>query len=53
LLRAIADRARSAGIGQISLSVERRNYAHGLYLGEGYKIVNASDAASDTMIREL
>ncbi len=53
LLRAIADRARSTGIGQISLSVERQNYAHSLYLGEGYKIVDSSDVASDTMIKEL
>jgi GNAT superfamily N-acetyltransferase len=53
LLRAVADRARSAGIGQISLSVERRNYAHGLYLGEGYKIVDSGNANSDTMIKLL
>jgi GNAT superfamily N-acetyltransferase len=53
LLRAVADQARSAGIGQISLSVGRRNYAHRLYLDEGYKIVDSSDAASDTMIKEL
>jgi GNAT superfamily N-acetyltransferase len=53
LLRAIADQARSAGIGQISLSVGRQNYAHRLYLDEGYKIVDSSDAASDTMIKEL
>jgi len=53
LLRAVADQARSAGIGQISLSVGRRNYAHSLYLDEGYKIVDSSDAVSDTMIKEL
>ena len=53
LLRAVADRARFAGIGQISLSVGRQNYAHGLYLAEGYKIVDSSDANSDTMIKEL
>jgi GNAT superfamily N-acetyltransferase len=52
LLRAIADRARSAGITKISLSVERRNYAHRLYLAEGYKIVD-SGAHSDIMIKEL
>lgn len=53
LLRAVAGRARSAGIGQISLSVGRQNHAHGLYLAEGYKIVDFSDANSDTMIKEL
>jgi len=53
LLRAIAEQARSASIGRVSLSVGRRNYAHRLYLGEGYKIVDSSDAASDTMIKEL
>jgi GNAT superfamily N-acetyltransferase len=39
LLRAIADRACSAAIKTISLSVGRRNYAHGLYLDEGYKMI--------------
>lgn len=53
LLRAVADQARSAGIGQIGLSVERQNYAHELYLAEGYKIVDSSDANSDTMIKQL
>ena len=54
LLCAVADRARSAGIGQVSLSVERRNYAHGLYLAEGYKYLSESGGApSDTMIKEL
>ncbi len=53
LLRAVANRARSAGIGQMSLSVERRNYAHGLYLAEGYKIVDSGGAHSDTMIKKL
>jgi ribosomal protein S18 acetylase RimI-like enzyme len=53
LLRAVANRARSAGIGQISLSVERRNHAQGLYVAEGYKIVESGGAHSDTMIKEL
>lgn len=52
-LRAIADQARSAGIREISLSVERQNYAHALYLNEGYQIVDSSDANSDTMIKDL
>jgi GNAT superfamily N-acetyltransferase len=53
LLRAVADRARSAGIGQISLSVERKNYAQKLYIGEGYRIVDSSGADSDTMVKDL
>ena len=53
LLCAVADRARSAGIGHVGLSVERRNYAHGLYLAEGYKIVDSGGAPSATMIKEL
>jgi GNAT superfamily N-acetyltransferase len=53
LLRALAGRARSAGITKISLSVGRRNFAHKLYLDERYKIVDSSDARSDTMIKEL
>lgn len=53
LLRAIADQARARGIGRISLSVERKNYAQRLYLSEGYRIVDSSDAQSDTMIKEL
>src|ERR1022692_124369 len=53
LLRAVASEARSAGIRRISLSVGRGNFAHGLYLAEGYQIAETSDAASDTMIREL
>jgi GNAT superfamily N-acetyltransferase len=53
LLRAAARQARSAAIGQISLSVERENFAHTLYLSEGYRIVDSSDAGSDTMLRNL
>jgi GNAT superfamily N-acetyltransferase len=53
LLRAIAERARQAGIGQISLSVERKNFAHRLYLSEGYHIVDSADAHSDTMLKDL
>ena len=42
LLGEITSRAKSAGIGAISLSVERANFAHHLYLSEGYKIVKSS-----------
>jgi GNAT superfamily N-acetyltransferase len=53
LLRAIAERARSADIRQISLSVERRNFAQKLYLSEGYQIVGRGDGTSDTMVKDL
>ncbi len=53
LLRALADAARSAGIRQISLSAGRANYAHGLYLAEGYRIVDRTDPDSDTMVKDL
>ena len=53
LLRAIAGQARSAGIRQISLSVERKNFAQKLYASEGYQIVDSSDAGSDTMVKHL
>jgi ribosomal protein S18 acetylase RimI-like enzyme len=53
LLRALASQARAHGIARISLSVERKNYAQRLYLSEGYRIVDSSDAQSDTMIKDL
>jgi len=53
LLRAIAERAMSAGFRQISLSVERKNFAQKLYLSEGYQIVDSSDRDSDTMLKDL
>ena len=53
LLRALAGEARSAGIRRISLSVERKNFAQKLYLSEGYRIVDSSDANSDTMVKDL
>lgn len=53
LLRALADRARSAGVSQISLSVERNNRARRLYLAEGYRVVGSSDASSGAMIKDL
>jgi GNAT superfamily N-acetyltransferase len=53
LLCAIADQALAAGIRQISLSVERKNFAQKLYLAEGYQIVDCSDRDSDTMVKDL
>jgi GNAT superfamily N-acetyltransferase len=53
LLRAIAALAAEAGIGSISLSVERKNFARGLYLSEGFTVVDASDPQSDTMVKSL
>ena len=53
LLRAVADEARWAGIERVSLSVERKNYAQKLYSSEGYRIVDSSDAQSDTMVKDL
>jgi GNAT superfamily N-acetyltransferase len=53
LLRAAADQARAAGVGQISLSVERKNHAQRLYLSEGYRIVDSADKDSDTMLKDL
>jgi GNAT superfamily N-acetyltransferase len=53
LLRAIAARAALAGIRRISLSVERRNFARGLYLSEGYEAADSSDPQSDTMVKDL
>ena len=29
------------------------NYAHALYLAEGYRIVDRSDPDSDTMVKDL
>jgi GNAT superfamily N-acetyltransferase len=52
LLRELADAARAAGIRQISLSAGRANYAHRLYLAEGYRVVGGDDD-SDTMVKDL
>jgi hypothetical protein len=49
----IAEQALSAGIRQISLSVERKNFAQQLYLSEGYQIVDSSGKDSDTMVKNL
>ena len=53
LLRAVAASAARAGIMRISLSVERKNFARGLYLSEGYAVVDASDPQSDIMVKNL
>ena len=53
MLRAVAEHALSAGVRQISLSVDRTNFAPKLYLSEGYQIVDSSDKASDTMVKDL
>jgi GNAT superfamily N-acetyltransferase len=53
LLRAIAGLAEQAAITQISLSVERKNFARGLYLSEGYAVVDATHPQSDTMVKSL
>ncbi|MEU8639097.1 GNAT family N-acetyltransferase [Amycolatopsis sp. NPDC048633] len=53
LLRAIEARAVEAGIGRIGLSVERKNFARRLYLAEGYEVVSAGSADSDTMVKVL
>jgi hypothetical protein len=41
------------GIRQISLSVERKNFAQKLYFSEGYQVVDSSGAHSDTMVKDL
>jgi GNAT superfamily N-acetyltransferase len=53
LLRAVAAAAAHAGTGRISLSVERKNPARGLYLSEGYEVADASGPQSDTMVKVL
>jgi GNAT superfamily N-acetyltransferase len=53
LLRAAEARAVEAGIGRISLSVERKNFAQRLYLAEGYEVVAEGSPDSDTMVKTL
>jgi len=53
LLRAVAARAAAAGIRRVSLSVERKNFARGLYRSEGYVVADSSDPQSDTMVKDL
>lgn len=49
LVRAVLDAARGLGVGAVSLSVERANFAAELYAGEGFRVVE-SFADSDTMV---
>lgn len=52
LLQEMTRRARSVRIRAISLSVERANFAHRLYMSEGYRVVERGPD-SDTMVREF
>jgi Sortase and related acyltransferases len=52
LLHAIAEQARAAGHGRLSLSVDRRNFAHRLYTSEGYQTIESGERA-DVMVRTL
>jgi GNAT superfamily N-acetyltransferase len=52
LLAAVIAQARAGGHTRISLSVERANHAHRLYISEGFHTV-ASGPGSDTMVRVL
>ena len=52
LLRAVCDIAMERGHQRISLSVERENFAHRLYVSEGFVTV-ATGEHSDTMVKTL
>jgi GNAT superfamily N-acetyltransferase len=52
LLHRLVDRARDAGFGRISLSVERGNFATTLYRSEGFAVVR-SGPGRDTMVKRL
>ncbi|MCG5456058.1 GNAT family N-acetyltransferase [Micromonospora sp. PSH03] len=52
LLRAVLDAARERGIRTVSLSVERANFAAGLYAAEGFRTVESFEDA-DTMVAEI
>jgi GNAT superfamily N-acetyltransferase len=52
LLRAVCDLATERGHQRISLSVERTNFAHRLYVSEGFTTID-SGRDSDTMVRTL
>ena len=53
LLRAVEAAAAQAGATRVSLSVERKNPARGLYLSEGYTVADGSGPQSDTMVKVL
>ncbi|WP_433133732.1 N-acetyltransferase family protein [Micromonospora sp. CA-240977] len=52
LLRAALDAARARGIRRVSLSVERANFAAGLYAAEGFRTVESFENA-DTMVADI
>ncbi|MCG5450040.1 GNAT family N-acetyltransferase [Micromonospora hortensis] len=52
LLRGVLDAARERGIRTVSLSVERANFAAGLYAAEGFRTVESFEDA-DTMVAEI
>lgn len=52
LLRGLLELARAAEVERISLSVERANFAAGLYTAEGFEIVDGDENA-DTMVKTL
>jgi GNAT superfamily N-acetyltransferase len=52
LLKAITRQALAAGHSRLSLSVERANFAHRLYVSEGYITVGSGES-SDTMVATL
>lgn len=52
LLQGLCERARHAGHGRISLSVERDNFARTLYRSEGFAVTSAG-ARRDTMVKRL
>ncbi|RWZ55402.1 GNAT family N-acetyltransferase [Labedella populi] len=52
LLRGLCGMARAAGHARLSLSVDHGNFAHRLYVGEGFVVV-ASTERSDTMVKIL
>jgi GNAT superfamily N-acetyltransferase len=52
LLRAVLAAARERGVGAVSLSVERANFAARLYAEEGFRTVESFEDA-DTMVAEI
>jgi GNAT superfamily N-acetyltransferase len=54
LLRSVVESARAAGYARISLSVGKGNFAHRLYVSEGFVAVSAAgDPTAETMVRSL